>query len=190
MTLVRLLPAVMWTGLIAWFSSDTWSASGPGSAFLGPLLSTLLPWATPEQIQGVIWLARKCAHVTEYAVLAALWRWAFSPRRPGSWRPALGLSVLTAALDEIHQATTASRTGSVLDVLLDSSAAAAALALLVKGRTAIDGLIGGLLWIAALGGAALLAINWMVAAPPPWLWPSVPLAWIALILWRRRPTRA
>jgi VanZ family protein len=188
--LVRLLPPLLWTGLIAWFSSETWSASGPSSAFLSPLLTSLVPWATPEQIQGAIWLMRKCAHVTEYAVLAVLWRWAFSPLGPVSWRLALGLSVLTAALDEIHQATTATRTGSILDVLLDSSAAAAALAVLALGRTAVDRLIGGLLWLAALGGAALLAINWMVAAPPPWLWPSVPVAWIALLLWRRRPTRA
>ena len=190
MMLIRLLPAVLWTALIAWFSGDTWGASGPGTAFLSPLLSALLPWASLEQIQGVIWLARKCAHVTEYAVLATLWRWALSPRGPASWRLALGLSVLTAALDEIHQATTATRTGSIVDVLLDSTAAGAALVLLAVGRSAIDHLIGGLLWITALGGAALLAINWAVAAPAPWLWPSVPAAWIALFVWRRRPTRA
>ena len=77
-----------------------------------------------------------------------------------------------------------------MDVLLDSTAAAAALVLLATGRAAIDRLIGGLLWIAALGGAAMLAINWAVAAPAPWLWPSIPVAWIALFLWRRRPARA
>ena len=80
MMVIRFLPAILWTALIAWFSTDTWSASGPGTGFLSPLLSTLLPWAHPEQIQGVIWLLRKGAHVTEYAVLATLWRWAFAPR--------------------------------------------------------------------------------------------------------------
>ena len=186
---IRFLPAILWTALIAWFSTDTWSASGPGTGFLSPLLSTLLPWAYPEQIQGVIWLLRKGAHVTEYAVLATLWRWAFAHRGPSRWRLAISLSILTAAMDEIHQATTATRTGSILDVLLDSAAAAAALVLLATGRVAIDRLIGGLLWIAALGGAALLAINWAVAAPAPWLWPSIPVAWIALFLWRRRSAR-
>ena len=190
MMLMHLLPAILWTALIAWFSTDMWSASGPGTGFLSPLLSALLPWAHLEQIQGVIWLIRKGAHVTEYAVLATLWRWAFTPRGPASWRLAFGLSVLTAALDEIHQATTAARTGSIVDVLLDSTAAAAALVLLATGGAAIDRLIGGLLWIAALGGAALLAINWAAAAPAPWLWPSIPMAWIALFLWRRRPARA
>jgi VanZ family protein len=189
MMAIRFLPAILWTGLIAWFSGDMWSTSGSGARFLGPLLSTLLPWANPEHIQGVIWLMRKSAHVTEYAVLATLWRWAFAPRGPARWRLAFGLSVMTAALDEIHQATTTARTGSIMDVLLDAAAAAAALVLLATGRIAIDRLIGGLLWIAALGGAGLLAINWAVAAPAPWLWPSIPMAWIALFLWRRRAAR-
>ena len=187
---MRFLPAILWTALIGWFSTDMWSASGPGTGFLTPLLSALLPWAYLEQIQGVIWLIRKAAHVTEYAVLATLWCWAFTPRGPASWRLAFGLSVLTAGLDEIHQATTVSRTGSIADVVLDTAGAAAALALLAGRGAAIDRLIGGLLWIAALGGAALLAINWAVAAPAPWLWPSIPAAWIALFLWRRRPARA
>jgi VanZ family protein len=190
MMLIRFLPAILWTALIAWFSTDMWSASGPGTGFLSTLLTAVLPWAHPEQIQGVIWLIRKGAHVTEYAVLAALWRSALTPRGPARWRLAFGLSVLTAALDEIHQATTAARTGSIADVVLDSTGAAAALVLLATGHSAIDRLIGGLLWIAALGGVALLAINWAVAAPAPWLWPSIPVAWIALFLWRRRSARA
>ena len=188
--MMRFLPAILWTALIAWFSTDTWSASGPGTGFLSPLLSALLPWAHLEQIQGVIWLIRKAAHVTEYAVLAILWCGAFTSRGPASRRLAFGLSVLTAGLDEIHQATTAARTGSIADVLLDSTAAAAALVLLARRGAAIDRLIGGLFWIAALGGAAMLAINWAAAAPAPWLWPSAPMAWIALFLWRRRPARA
>jgi hypothetical protein len=122
-------------------------------------------------------------------VLAGLWRWAFAPRGAAGWL-AFGLSLATAVLDEAHQATTVSRTGSIADVLLDTAGAAAALALLAGGGAAIDRLIGGLLWVAALGGAALLAINWAAAAPAPWLWPSIPMAWIALYLWRRRPARA
>jgi VanZ family protein len=187
MTGARFLPAVLWTALIAWFSAEAWSAAGTG--FLGPLLASLVPWAAPEQIKAGVWLIRKCAHFVEYAVLAGLWRWAFAPRAAAGWL-AFGLSLATAVLDEAHQATTVSRTGSIADVLLDAAGAAAALALLAGRGAAIDRLIGGLLWIAALGGAALLAINWAVAAPAPWLWPSAPVAWIALFLWRRRPARA
>ena len=83
---------------IAWFSGDTWGAAGPGMRFLRPLLVALLPHANLEQIAGAVWLVRKCAHVTEYAILAGLWRWAFARRGSPSWRVPLALSVLTAAL--------------------------------------------------------------------------------------------
>ena len=102
--------------------------------------------------------------------------------------PALALSVLTAVLDELHQSTTSTRTGSPMDVLLDTSGAGAGLALATGGRTSIDRLIGVLLWFAAVGGAVMLVINVATAAPAPWLWLSVPTAWIGLYLWRRRPT--
>ncbi len=48
----------------------------------------------------------------------------------------------------------------------------------------------GLLWIAAAGGTALLAIDWAAAAPPGWLWLSVPAAWLTLWAWRWRRPRA
>jgi VanZ family protein len=186
MTVARVLPALLWTVLVAWLSGDSWG--GSGTEFLAPYLCALVPWAAPDQINAAIWIIRKCAHVTEYAVLAGLWWWAWAPRGAAIWPVALALSIATAVLDEIHQATTATRTGSVADILLDAAGAGAALVLLAGGgRLAIDRLIGGLLWVAALGGAALLTINWVVAAPTPWLWPSVPVAWIALYLWRRRP---
>ena len=182
----RLLPALLWTGLVAWFSGASWGASG--TDFLGPYLSSLFPWATPEQLKAVIGLIRKGAHVTEYAVLAVLWKLAWAPLGRRSWIPALMLSMLTAGLDELHQSTTSTRTGSAADVLLDTAGAGAGLVLAVGGWAAIDRLVGVLLWVAAVGGAAMLAINWATAAPAPWLWLSVPTAWIALYLWRRRPT--
>ncbi len=155
-----------------------------------PLLSWLFPWAAPEQIQAAHWLIRKAAHVSEYAVLAGLWRWALAARLSPAGPAAFGLSVLTSALDELHQATTSTRTGNVGDVVLDSAAAAAALLALAGGRGALDHLIGALLWVAAAGGTVLIAVNWAVAAPSGWLWLSAPAAWIALALrrWsRRRP---
>jgi VanZ family protein len=182
----RLLPAVLWTGLVAWFSGASWGASG--TDFLGRYLSALVPWAMPEQIQAGIGLMRKGAHVAEYAVLAVLWRVAWTPLGRWSWMPALVLAIATAILDELHQSTTSTRTGSAGDVLLDTAGASAGLALAVKGWAAIDGLIGLLLWIAAVGGALMLLINWAAAAPAPWLWLSVPTAWVALYLWRRRPS--
>ena len=118
----RFLAPLAWTALIAWFSSDRWGASGT-APLLEPWLRALLPWAAPEQIAALHWLARKADHVGEYAVLALLWRRALAPP---AWRAPFLLALLTAALDEAHQATTLTREGSVADVLLAIDVAAAA----------------------------------------------------------------
>ena len=187
---LRLLPPLGWTVLIAWLSTSAWSAERTGACLL-PLLARLLSGAAPEQIEAAHWLARKTAHAAEYGVLAALWRWALATREPRrGWRAALGLSILTAALDELHQATMLTRTGSPSDVLLDSAGAGAVLAAMSGGtRPALRWLTGALLWLAAAGGTALIAINWGAGVPSGWLWWSVPAGWIALIAWRwrRRP---
>jgi VanZ family protein len=184
----RLALPLAWTGVIAWFSGDRWSSAATES--LLPLLSALLPWAAPEQIEAAHGLVRKAAHVAEYAVLAALWLRALAPAMGAAWPVALALSVVTATVDELHQSTTLTRTGSAADVLLDSAGAAGALLTLAWGWPAVDRLIGGLLWIAAAGGTAMIALNWAAGAPLGWLALSVPAAWIALVLWRRSRGRA
>jgi len=184
---LRFLPPLLWSAVIAWFSRDAWGAGATGALLL-PWLHALLPWAAPEQLAGLHGLVRKGGHVFEYAALALLWRRALGP---GSWRAPLALAILTAALDEAHQATTLTRGGSVADVLLDAAAAAAALAVAAGGpRASADGAARVLLWIAAAGGTALLAIDWAAAAPPGWLWLSVPAAWLTLWAWRWRRPRA
>jgi hypothetical protein len=99
--------------------------------------------------------------------------------------------MLTAGLDEIRQALTPTREGRVADVLLDGGAAAGALLVAALGaRRAADGLAWVLLWAAAAGGTVMLAIDLAAAAPSGWLWLSVPAAWLALWVWRRRRARA
>lgn len=182
---VRLLAPLCWTALIAWFSSDAWSATVTRSAAL-PWVAALLPWMTPDTFEALHGLIRKAAHVTEYGLLAFLWAWALA-----GWRRALVLSVLTAFLDEAHQATTADREGSAADFALDSSSAAAMLWLVHRGLgQALDTLAWVLLWIAAAGGTALLALNVTTGAPSGGLWLSVPAAWLALAVFgtmTRRP---
>ena len=181
---LHLLPPLAWTVLIAWFSTDTWSAAGTAPRLL-TVLHWLLPAASPEQLDALHWLARKTAHVVEYAVLAVLWSRALGSRdRPRGWITPLGLTILTAAIDELHQSTTSARTGSVADVILDSAAAAGALI----GGPAARWVTSALLWIAAAGGTAIIAFDWSAGVPAGWLWVSVPAAWIALIFWRRRRT--
>ena len=190
MTALRLLPPLGWTALIAWLSTPAWSGEHTAAVFF-PVLHWLFPGAGAGEIAAGHWLLRKAAHLTEYAVLGGLWHWALRPRGRGTalWG-ALGLAALTAALDEVHQATTALRGGSRADVGLD---VAGALAAVTAGHVGVRGLAdaaaSALLWIAAAGGTALLAVHASIEAPSGWLWWSTPLAWLALgVRWllRRR----
>jgi len=122
--MLRLLPPLCWTGLIAYFGSSQWDAAHT-AAWLGSLLRLLLPSASPEEFATGHFLTRKAAHVIEYAVLAGLWRRGLG----GAWAP-LGLAALTACLDELRQWFTPGRSGSMADVLLDGAAAAAVIGLI------------------------------------------------------------
>src|SRR3989442_15323043 len=66
------LPPVLWMGVIMLLSTDTGSAAHTGELLL-PLLHWLLPWASPGDLAAIHGLVRKGAHLTEYAILAALW---------------------------------------------------------------------------------------------------------------------
>ena len=91
----------------------------------------------------IVLIARKCVHLTEYAVLALLlWRALRKPvkndPRPWLWREArlaLLMVALYAASDEFHQCFVPTRTGLVSDVLVDTAGGAAGLlALWAFGR--------------------------------------------------------
>jgi len=183
----RVLAPLVWTGVIAWLSTDTFGAEAT-SGIVDPVLRWLLPWAAPETIETLHWIVRKTGHVAEYGTLAALWAWALA-RRDGHrhWLVPLALTMLTAVIDETHQTFTRTRTGTPADVLLDSAAAGAVLICVYGGGAAPLGwLTGALLWIAAAGGAALIALDWTAGIRAGWLWWSVPAAGIALVFWRRR----
>jgi VanZ family protein len=96
------MPVVAWAALIFGLSSI-------------PSLSTGLG----------VWdeILRKCAHATEYAVLAVLLVRALE--RP---RLAFALAVVYAASDEFHQTFVRGRHGSPYDVLIDAAGAAIGLA--------------------------------------------------------------
>ncbi len=123
-------PALAWSGLIFFASTDTFSSANTGSVLV-PLLHWLIPSLTEAQIDFVHHITRKSAHLTEYFVFYLLlfrgirsdrkgwyWTWAF-----GAWFIAAGYS----ALDEIHQSFVASRTASPWDSLIDSTGAFLAL---------------------------------------------------------------
>jgi VanZ family protein len=191
MRALKFAPPLGWTILIAWFSTAGWSTSET-SGMVVPVLHWFWPGAAPEQLEALHWLARKAAHAVLYGVLGALWYAALATDRLSSrWRGPLALSVLTAAIDEMHQATTLTRTGSAADVVLDAAAAGVALIALNGGiPQAIRWLTGALLWLGAAGGSALLALHWAADVPSRWLWASTAASWVALILWLARRRRA
>ncbi len=138
------LPVVVWMNLIFVGSTDLLSQQHT-SRFLVPLLRWIKPDMSSETMQRIQYGIRKCGHVTEYTVLCMLiWRARCKLRRrdnrPWSWTEAVvavGVSVLFAASDEIHQSFYAQRYGSALDVMIDAAGAMLGillLRLLVKRR--------------------------------------------------------
>jgi VanZ family protein len=124
-----LLP-VAWMSLIFLGSSDSQSYVH-SSRLIEPLLRWLFPHMTREHIEAIHHLLRKCAHLTEYAVLAMLlWRAIRKPRpndpRPWRWREAaiaIVIVFLYASTDEFHQRYVRTRTPMVSDVFIDTTGA-------------------------------------------------------------------
>lgn len=114
-------------GFVFISSTDLLSAEHT-SRFIGPFLRWFAPDISEATIASVQLVVRKCAHLTEYAILAALLFRAFRQNPPRVGR-ALAMSFFIAAayaaLDEFHQSYVASRTGSPWDVLIDCAGALA-----------------------------------------------------------------
>jgi len=123
-------PVLVWMSIIFSASSDAGSFQHT-SFILAPLVRWLFPRLSDEAVHAIVVTIRKGAHLSEYAVLAALlWRALRSIRQrdavPWSWPQAglaLGLAAFYAATDEFHQTFVPSRQGSVWDVLLDTGGA-------------------------------------------------------------------
>jgi len=122
------LPLLLWLGVI-FVGSTNITSSEHTSRYVVPFLL----WLKPDTSPGSIWIihvvVRKCAHITEYTVLALLlWR---ALRSVSYFRTKtfivfgavlVGCAVV-AASDEFHQTFVKSRTPSVPDVLLDIAGA-------------------------------------------------------------------
>ena len=135
--------AKYWLPLLAWFvlifvaSRDT-NSFNHSSRIIGPFVKWLLPKLTDPQVADIVFFVRKCAHATEYAVLAWLFWRAFRyqfANAAGHWsgrtaRLAWLCSTIYAATDEWHQCFVVNRQGSAGDVLLDSFGAALGLVII------------------------------------------------------------
>jgi VanZ family protein len=117
-------------------SGDLMSAEHT-SRFLIPFLRWIAPNISPATVALIQLLVRKCAHLTEYAILASLlWR-AFNAGQRRFWRAVIGalaIATVYASLDEFHQSFIPSRTGAVEDVLIDCIGAMLGLAVCALAR--------------------------------------------------------
>lgn len=138
--LLAWLPTVFWMALIFVASTDLGGARHT-SRFIVPLLRWLIPSLAQGALDAVHFAIRKSGHALGYAVLAGLiWRACRVGQGEAagrwSWRHAgfaLALATGYAATDEWHQTFTATRDGSLADVVLDASGAALGLAMLWIG---------------------------------------------------------
>ena len=114
-----------WMGVIFFFSTDLFSGAQT-SRIIGPILRWFVPDISDYSIATVQLVARKIAHLVEYAILSILscralvQRAALSPLPLAALGQAVLIAVVYAALDEWHQSWTDERSGSPLDVAIDS----------------------------------------------------------------------
>lgn len=141
------LPAIFMMAAIFWFSAQPADVSSEMSDGVTRLLLSAaealgLMELSPERVYELCVIlstpVRKCAHITEYAVLHATILYALSQWKVEGKRRlklALAVTVLYACTDEIHQLFVPGRAGMVTDVLIDSVGAAVITAVLwVRNR--------------------------------------------------------
>jgi len=122
----RWLAAAAWTAVLFAVSSDLFSSSHTGGllrALIGGLVS-------PAMFEHIHFALRKLGHMTGYGIAAILYYRALLPHHARPILLALLLVVAVASLDELHQSTIPSRTGTPVDVLIDLTGGTLALAVL------------------------------------------------------------
>lgn len=133
--LISFVPALLLLSLIFGFSAQDGESSGSLSfqisLYLVQLFSPLLPAAMSEKVlidraELIHLFVRKCAHMTEYFLLALSLQLPLSTclsrllSRKVRIFTGTALAVLFAALDEFHQTFVPGRSGNFTDVCIDS----------------------------------------------------------------------
>lgn len=120
---------MVWACLIWTFSTESFTTQHT-SRYIVPFLRWLFPHLEWETLLAIHQIIRKCAHVFEYFVFSLL---ILRGLRAGKKESHLGWALAAiaivaayAALDEFHQSFVPGRGASAWDVLLDTSAGAAA----------------------------------------------------------------
>ena len=125
-------PALAWAVVISLFSTHLFTSQNTGHIII-PLLHWLFPNASPQTLEFMHHIVRKCAHLTEYFILSLLLLRGIRAGRHGmrlAWAVlAIVLVAGYASLDEFHQRFVPGRTPKVTDVLIDTTGGAAAQAI-------------------------------------------------------------
>ncbi len=122
------MPLLIWLCVVFLNSTDLMSAEHT-SRFILPILYWLKPGISPRTILLILTVIRKCAHVTEFAILAVLLFRAVISVAGAKWPVWMLFAcvwigcLFVAITDEFHQSFVKSRTPSVRDVLLDGAGA-------------------------------------------------------------------
>ena len=144
---ILLVVPLSWMALMRYLSSDQMNGDST-SMIVGPLLHWVFPAWAPWQIELGHNMVRKCAHITEYAILCCLWirclgmwveknkdvspcsqlvlrkfespiiRWSANEIR-FVFYVSIFLCLIYAFLDEVGQRGTLTRGASIFDVGLD-----------------------------------------------------------------------
>jgi len=121
------LPVLLMIGAMYYASTDIFSGENTRNV-IERIVLWLRPHTSERALLKINYIARKMAHFTEYAILAALLFRAFRADSISRWRLrwavySFAVAVSWALLDEFHQRFTRTRGGSIYDSLLDSSGA-------------------------------------------------------------------
>ena len=142
LTLMRVvrywLPVLLVIVLMFGFSTDAFSGENTQG-----IIVRITEWLGFDPNSRVAlrlnFIIRKAAHLTEYALLAALLYRAFRSGRSPGWRvmwavQTMAVIVVWALLDEYHQSLTQSRTASIYDSFIDITGGLFALLVIYRIR--------------------------------------------------------
>lgn len=122
-------PAIVWAIAISAFSTGVFASENTSRVII-PVLHFLFPHASPDTLEFMHHIIRKCAHFTEYFIFSLL---ILRGIRAGEKGMRLRWALVTilivagyASLDEYHQSFVPGRTAAVGDVLIDTSGGAIA----------------------------------------------------------------
>jgi VanZ family protein len=137
---------VAWAVQIFWASTDTFEP-GRTQAVIARIIELFDPSVSLSTVKTLNAVARKLAHLSEYAILSFLLYRSFvsrpvvnrsavnKERLPSGWRLA-GWCILAATAysltDELHQAFVPGRTASLRDCAIDATGAAIAMLLVYR----------------------------------------------------------